>query len=63
MTFGTPPLPSRRLPPATAGFSVSQGKPITVEERERIDAATDEVAARMADLDRMLERLRRSERS
>lgn len=58
MTFGAPPLPSRRGPSPTIGLNVSRGKPLSEEERDRIEAATDEVSARMADLDRMLDQLK-----
>lgn len=58
MTFGAPPLPSRQAASMDVALGVSRGKPISDEERHRMDAATDEVAARVADLDRMLERLK-----
>lgn len=63
MTFAAPPLPSRRAPSPNMTFNVSRGKPISEEERQRLDAATDEVAARMADLDRMLDRFKTTKTS
>jgi hypothetical protein len=58
MTFAAPPRFSRRAPTPKPALNVSPGKPLTEVERQRIDAATDEVFARMAELDRMLERLK-----
>lgn len=57
MTFGAPPLP-RRQTTERAPIKAAPSQRLSVEERARIDAATDEVAARMADLDRMLNRLK-----
>jgi hypothetical protein len=36
---------------------VATSKPLSAEERTRLDAVTDDVAGRMHDLDRMLARL------
>jgi hypothetical protein len=63
MTFSAPPLPRRRSSAPIPALNVSRGKPLSEDERHRIDAATDEVAARVADLDRMLERLKVTGRS
>jgi hypothetical protein len=55
MTFsqaGTSPVPR-----ATSRLSVSTGKPLSPEERIRLDAVTDDVASRMRDLDRLMARL------
>jgi hypothetical protein len=59
MTFAAPPPPPR-VPAHTKGttLKVSLGQPISLEERQRIDAASDEVTARMGELDRMLARLK-----
>jgi DNA-binding transcriptional ArsR family regulator len=60
MTFAAPPTPRPPAAPTARALDVSRGKPLSQEERERINAATDEVAARMEDLDRMLHRLKNS---
>jgi hypothetical protein len=55
MTFGqASPSPA---PKATSRLAVSTGTPITVEQRARLDAVTDDVTSRMRDLDRLLSRL------
>jgi hypothetical protein len=55
MTFGqASPSPA---PKATSRLAVSTGKPLTLEQRARLDAVTDDVAGRMRDLDRLLSRL------
>jgi hypothetical protein len=44
-------------PKATSRLSVSTGKPLSAEERNRLDAVTDDVSSRMRDLDRLMVRL------
>jgi hypothetical protein len=44
-------------PRATSRLSVSTGKPLSAEERVRLDAVTDDVSSRMRDLDRLMARL------
>jgi hypothetical protein len=58
MTFAAPPPPPRVASAKGASLKVSLGQPISLEERQRIDAASDEVSARMGELDRMLARLK-----
>jgi hypothetical protein len=55
MTFGqASPSPP---PKATSRLAVLTGKPLSLEERARLDAVTDDVASRMRDLDRLMARL------
>lgn len=55
MTFGqASPAPAPR---ATSRLAVSTGKPLSPEERARLDAVTEDVASRMRDLDRLVARL------
>lgn len=57
MTFH-PPAPSPRASSkATSRLAVSTGKPLTAEERGRLEAVADDVAERVRDLDRLLLRL------
>jgi hypothetical protein len=44
-------------PKASTRLAVATSKPLSAEERTRLDAVTDDVAGRMHDLDRMLARL------
>jgi hypothetical protein len=44
-------------PKATSRLAVTTGKPLTADERARLNAVTDDVAGRIHDLDRMLARL------
>lgn len=55
MTFGL--ASASPAPKATSRLAVSTGKPLSLEERARLDAVTDDVASRMRDLDRLLARL------
>jgi hypothetical protein len=56
MTFAAPPLPA---PAKSSGrLAAAKPMPLTDEDRARMDAVADDVAARMADLDRMLARLK-----
>jgi hypothetical protein len=55
LTFAAPPLPAPAK--AAARLAVSKPMPLTDEDRARMEAVTDDVASRMADLDRMLARL------
>jgi hypothetical protein len=55
MTFGlASPSPARK---ATSRLAVTTSKPLSADERARLDAVTEEVASRMDDLDRLLARL------
>lgn len=56
LTFAAPPLPSSTV--QAGRLSVSKIAPLSDNDRARMDAVADDVAARMADLDRMLERLK-----
>jgi hypothetical protein len=56
LTFAAPPLPSSTV--QAGRLSVSKIAPLSDNDRVRMDAVADDVAARMADLDRMLERLK-----
>ena len=56
MTFQRPPAP-RTSVMATSRLAISAGKPLSADERARLDAVADDVAARMRDLDRLLQRL------
>jgi len=44
-------------PKATSRLAVTTGKPLSADERARLNAVTDDVAGRIHDLDRMLARL------
>jgi hypothetical protein len=55
LTFAVPPLPAPAK--TSARFAVSKPMPLTDEDRARMEAVTDDVASRMADLDRMLAKL------
>ncbi len=55
MTFGL--ASTSPAPRATSRLAVSTGKPLSPEERARLDAVTDDVAGRVRDLDRLLARL------
>lgn len=50
-------------PKATSRLAVSTGKPLSADERARLDAVTDDVAGRMRDLDRLLARLAAANRA
>ena len=56
MTFAAPPLPATVK--QSARLVASKPMPLTDEDRARMEAVADDVAARMADLDRMLARLK-----
>ncbi len=56
LTFAAPPLPSSTV--QAGRLSASKIAPLSDNDRARMDAVADDVAARMADLDRMLERLK-----
>lgn len=56
MTFQSAPSP-RTLAKPSSRLSVATGKPLSADERVRLEAVADDVAARMQDLDRLLERL------
>jgi len=56
MTFAqTGPSPAPR---ASARLSVTTGRPLSADERAHLNAVSDDVAGRMADLDRTLARLK-----
>lgn len=56
MTFArTGPSPA---PKATTRLSVTTGRPLSADERAHLNAVSDDVAGRMADLDRTLARLK-----
>jgi hypothetical protein len=65
MTFAGAPLP--RFAPTVFGAAAPLQKalvlPMTPDQRARLDSAHDEVAARIADLDRLLDRLKSNYRS
>jgi hypothetical protein len=56
MTFQSAPSPSPAAR-VTSRLAVSTSKPISVEERARLDTVAEDVAARMRDLDQLLLRL------
>lgn len=58
MTFAVPGPSARRSVEASAPMKSAARAPITAEERARIDAATDEVALRMGELDQLLARFK-----
>ncbi len=62
MTFAVASRPGRAnlTQPAPAPLKAVPGRPLTAEERARLEAATDEVALRMGELDRMLARLKQN---
>ena len=55
MTFAQAGLPSPRKP--SSPLALTTGTPLSIEERARLEAVTDEVSGRMHDLDRLLARL------
>lgn len=60
LTFGQPGLAPAAKP--TSRLAVTTGKPLTAEQRARLDKVTDEVGDRIRNLDRMLARLQVLER-
>jgi hypothetical protein len=55
MTFNAPPPPTQKA--TKSKLRVSFPSPLSPQERERLAAATEEVAADMAELDRVLARV------
>jgi len=51
------PTPSPRAAKPSSRLAVATGKPLSAQERARLDAVVDEVADRVRDLDRLLSRL------